>query len=182
MVPLKPILLLSKMCPPCVCVCVCVCVSLNHPKSGKGVRGDVKSGELDVLEEEIELFRPQNDLGQWFVPHTLSQHHPTVQSNIRILIPVGEGGSEGGRRREGGREGEREGGREREREGEREGGREGGRAGGREGGRERGREKEREGEREGGRGGGRERGRNGGRMERWACCEWTVCEWVSICE
>ena len=65
----------------CVCVCMCVCMRVrvcSHPKCSEGIRSDIKSREFDVLEEEIELISFKNNLGQWLVSNTLSQHHTTI--------------------------------------------------------------------------------------------------------
>ena len=59
----------------------------THSKHGEGVRGDIESGEFNKLEEEVEIAVFENEFGERFVPDTLSQHHATVEGDLRILIP-----------------------------------------------------------------------------------------------
>ena len=64
----------------------------THPKSGEGVRSDVESGEFDVLKEKVEIFVFEDEFCKRLVPHALSQHHATVECNLRVFIPLGVGG------------------------------------------------------------------------------------------
>lgn len=55
-------------------------------KGGKGIRGDVKGGELDITEETEEILGEEHRPSQGLVTQTLPQHNAAVQSHFWALI------------------------------------------------------------------------------------------------
>lgn len=54
------------------------------------VRGDVERGQLDVVEELVEVRRVEYELGQLFVAAAFAQHHATIQRDFLHFIAVDE--------------------------------------------------------------------------------------------
>ena len=63
----------------------------TYLEGGKGIGGDVEGGDLDVLEEVVEVVRVEEDLGQRLVARALPQHRPAVQRDLLLLVPANIG-------------------------------------------------------------------------------------------
>ena len=58
-----------------------------HLESSEGIWGDVEGGDLDVLEEVVEVIGVEQDLGQGLVADALAEHVPAAQGNLLHLVP-----------------------------------------------------------------------------------------------
>lgn len=65
----------------------------SHLEGGEGVGGNVERGHLHVVEEVVEVFGLEDDLGQQLVADALPQHDAAVQRHLRRLVAAGGGGA-----------------------------------------------------------------------------------------
>ncbi len=64
------------------------CEQTPYLECGESVGRDVEGGDLHVLEEVVEVFRVEHDLGQGLEAGALAQHRPAVQRDLLMLVPV----------------------------------------------------------------------------------------------
>ena len=65
-------------------------IFLNYLECWECVWGYIKSRNLHIVKEAVELGREQHYFGKSFVSTTFSQHHPTIQGYLLVLISIAQ--------------------------------------------------------------------------------------------
>ena len=60
----------------------------NYLECRERIWGYIKSRNLHIVKETVELGREQHYFGKSFVSTTFSQHHPTIQGYLLVLISI----------------------------------------------------------------------------------------------
>lgn len=63
-------------------------MQVYYLECGKGIRGDIEGGNLDILEKVIKVVRVEQDFREGLIANALAEHRATIESNLLLLIPL----------------------------------------------------------------------------------------------